>query len=261
MTQSVINRTEVLLIQMFRWVVILFLAGILIVSIWLAANGMLSLPRSRNSPEPARAAPSLVVPFNEWLADNKPKEPAQTVSAAHPPASARVGEDPAAVTLAAHANALWPIVAAYQKECSVPNPFSKEQFVDSLRQTNLQLVLSSYPDDYATSQVTFVKQALENPETIKLCLSRKVGIFLSIIEFHGKHYEGHVMRTKAFNEGERQRILEFASREERERNQQFIEAQRMLTLAAGAFGLFLSVILLLVFTRIEVNLRAIAARS
>jgi hypothetical protein len=259
MQPNAINRAELLFIQIFRWILIAALAIILVGAIVLGAKGLLSWPAPARQPEPVKPPPALAVPYEEWLAEQTPPNPA-----APPPTQTTSVKEPKAdhtQRFTRQLELLWPLVAAYQQACKPPNALTQEQFFESMRLTDWERTLAGRPDDFLASQVQFVKQALESPQTIALCASRKSGLFLSILEFHRRRYDAHTLYVRRFEEAERTRVEKFMSEQERRRTRELADARQTLTFAAFGIGLFVAVVLLLIFSRIEVNLRTIANRQ
>lgn len=225
----------------------------------LALRGVRTLLVSPSAPPPKTAAPA--ESFDQGallavLAPPTPQAPAASAESGALAASA-AARDPREVAYAAQANGLWDTVQRYQTACGLATPVTREQFLEGLRQSNLAGELAKRGSNYAESQLRFLTQSLSNPEVVRLCKSGKSGIFFATLEHHGKQWDAYQSRTLRMEVQEREREEAFNRTEELRVAMAQQDGYRLLTLAGGAFAAFMSLVLLLIFARIEFNLRGL----
>ena len=154
-------------------------------------------------------------------------------------------------------SALWSAVQPYQTACGVSPPLTQEQFVEGLRQSSLEGTIAARDAAYAADQIEFVKRSLSNGSVITLCKVGKSGIFFAILEYHRRTWDQLRRESKQAEDAEQRRIEEFRRSEFARVAEEHAGGYRWLTLAGIGFASFMSLALVLIFARIESNLRGL----
>jgi len=149
----------------------------------------------------------------------------------------------------------------YQASCGAASPLTREQFVEGLRQSTLETELRQRGRPFAESQLQFAKQSLSNPSVVQLCKTGKGGIFFGMLEHHRVTWDRHVRDMREFNDAAREREEKFLRLEGLRVADARAEGYRQMMLAAAASGVFMSLALVLIFARIETNLRDLKPAS
>lgn len=246
------DKFEFLLIGLFKVILVLAVCAALVFCGWSVVKGAASLSAAPANPPARITAPEIKFDQGELLRSLTPQAPTSTASAeaGRAQAAAPVPQSPQDTQI----DALWALVVPYQKACGTA-PLTKEQFVEGLRQTTFGVALLRRGEEYARSQLKFADESLRNPEVITLCKSGKTGIFLTVLEQHRLMWDRNQEMRKRFDaeqaDAERRFIRQEGDRVEAEKTAGY----RYLTLAATAFGGFMALVLVLIFARIESNLR------
>ena len=259
MQNSSFGKLELSLLNLFRWAIISSMFLLIVSVVVLLGVGLFNLTYSPNSPKPAESAPPPSISGMDFLHSMNP--PAEKKAAASSAVPTALAPDSNEALFRAQAEKLWQHVNKYQVDCSITSPLNKADFVDTLRQSPLKSVLESRGPDFPASQDIFVKETLGNKDVIKLCRSGKTGLFFSSIEFHRSNWDRQVQQAKYFEAKERVRVAEFEAVEVRKAVEKKAMAYEALRGAVIGFGFFMMVALLLIFARIESNLRGLNIKS
>jgi hypothetical protein len=247
------SKLELSLLGIFRWMIISAMFCMIAAAVVLLAVGLFNLPYTPASPEPAKAAPKPTVSGAEFLNFLNPVVEKTSAPTAGLPTTLAPDSNEAAFR--AQAEQLWQHVSKYQIDCGITAALGKADFIESLRQSPLKNVLESRGPGFAESQNLFVRATLSNNEVIKLCRSGKTGWFFSSIEFHRSSWDSQIKKASSFEAMERARVADFEAAEIRKAVERKAFAYDTLRGSAIAFGLFMMVSLVLIFARIESNLR------
>jgi hypothetical protein len=155
------------------------------------------------------------------------------------------------------AERLWAHVSKYQTDCALASKLSKTDFIEALRQTPLREILEKRGNVFALSQDAFVKENLASEEVIALCKSGRGGLFFSVLEFHRSSWDQQTRQAVEFDVQERSRVAGFENAEAARVDARKANSYQLFIGAAIAFGLFMSVSLVLIFARLESNLRGV----
>lgn len=247
------DKFEFLLIGLFKVVLVIAVCAALVFCGWSVVKGAASLSAAPASPPARITAPEAKFEQGELLRALAPPTATPTATAEF---TARVQAAAPAPQSAQdkQIDALWALVVPYQKACGTA-PLAKEQFAEGLRQTMFGVALVRRGEEYARSQLQFVDESLRNPEVVALCKSGKTGIFLTVLEQHRLMWDRNQEMRKQFENEQADAERRFF-RQERDR----VEVEKAagyhhLMLAAAAFGGFMGLVLVLIFARIESNLR------
>lgn len=249
---------ELFLLNIFKWVVIATMVILIAGALWLAGTGVVQISRTEATPPVPKTAPAPAVAVSGFLEAVRPPKVEKTADTAQPLAAATTLEtDTAEAKFKAQAEGLWPIISKYQVDCGTSSPLSKVDFQESLQRTPLKRILETRDADFALSQVAFVKEALASQDILKLCKSGIGGLFMGALEFHRSSWDEQVQEARDFENRELSRVAEFKAREQAAVQDSKASAYKTFLSAAIAFGLFMSVAMVLIFARIESNLRGV----
>lgn len=260
---SAIKKIEETYLNLFKIVLLLILTVALFAAIGLAIKGWLDSRAEPAAVAPAEVAPPPKVDFEDFIKSlEQSEEPAPEPAPATPnepsTSPAQPPVDPLEQMVDKYINSAWEAYNTYQTGCMVENPQDRASFVgwEPLRNF-FRGNFEDFGEAFARSQDEFFKAVLPDPRVIEACV-RAQGrgrIFVKSVEWHHKQW---VAALKASNEYDRREL----SREEAERSLARLEAaatrasgQQMLWAALIAFGVFMSLALLLIFSKIESNLR------
>ena len=120
-------------------------------------------------------------------------------------------------------------------------------------------MFSTYGEEFAESQDKFEKAVLGNKRIIQICIEKKgqAHALAVSLDWYEKEYSKQLQEGKKFDEQELERVK---SEQENEYNNvaaKKTEATQSLIVALGAFGVFMALMLLLIFSKIESNLRGV----
>lgn len=229
---------------------------LIVATVFFIGRGALQWPGAAKPPEPARQVPPFALSSQDFLSSLKDqaKSTNENVPGGMP---STLAEDTREATFREQATRLWVAANKYQGDCGIAAPLSKVEFIESLRQTPLKQILEMQGLEYAASQEVYVKEVLGNPETVKLCRTGKTGLFFSTLEFHRARWEAQKRHAKEFERQELARVQGAQEAESLRISAGQADSYRTFITAAIAFGLFMSVALVLIFARLESNLRGV----
>lgn len=251
------GRLELFLLGIFKWVVIVAMLVFIAATAWLCGYGLLQLFHSPAVPEPAKLAAKPGFSSADFLQAINPKQSDKTTGGSQGATPSTLVEDTSESAFRVQAERLWLHVQKYQSDCSVGAPLGKIDFIESLRITPLKTILESRGNEFAISEDAFVKDILGNPEVVKLCKSGRLGIFFSVLEFHRSNWDRQVQDGKLFEAGEQERLKAFEQAEANLAASRKATSSQAFLGGAMAFGLFMCVALVLIFARLESNLRGV----
>lgn len=249
------SNLELFLLNIFKWVVITSMLALIAATVWLVGTGLWQLPLLTSVPPPAKAAPKPIFSNAEFFQAIKPQPSDKAVATPQAAVPSTLAPDTGEAEFRAQAERLWTYASKYQTDCKVAAPLSKSDFMESLRQTPLKHILESRGSEFAVSQDVFVKNILSSEDLVKLCKMGRTGLFFTVLEYHRSNWDRQVQDAKDFEARERDRIANF---EETEANRVVASKARAYQAFLGAaisFGLFMGVALVLIFARLESNLR------
>jgi len=256
---SAIKKIEETYLNLFKIVLLLILTVALFAAIGLALKGWID---SRAQPErvaPAETAPPPKVDFEDFLKSlQQTDEPAQTPEPVAPTAPAPVQVDPLDEMVKKYIDSTWPIYNTFQTACLIEQPDTKEDFLawDGLRNF-YRGNFKRFGEPFAMSQDGFIKSIYPDPRVVKLCIERNsdTRIFGRGLEWHREQWILAVDAAERYNEQERRREQAKQLEARMEATAKRAMGAQMLWAALISFGVFMSLALLLIFSKIESNLR------
>ena len=276
-----IQKLEEVYLGIFKVVIIGLLTVALVVSAVLLIRGGLQFMAQPVAPAPAKKAvrenideKSPVVATDGFLESLKPKEvePQKPLSpevkksedAPKPVVNVDLMDDLITQSL----EKLWVHVGAYQTACSIDFSMSRETFINSFPRRVMKGWFQRYGADFASSQDNFEKAVLGSPEAIDQCkkTNGKGGVVIKSLDWHHTQYaklvdEANYAKQKAtqiadsYDEGEIRRVAEEYRDELRRVEISKAASIFSLIISASAFGVFMSLAMLLILSKIESNLR------
>ena len=259
MKKSVLSKFEEVYLTIFKVVIIVVLSIALIVSGVMLVKGLSDMNVKPRIPSPARKASKPNVNIDKFLNEFDPKE--QTAPA--PPIQENKTQAPKDTSLDVMVDKylanLWLYVDDYQKQCSLENPVNKDDFMNTFPKYVFKNLFSAYGEEFAESQDKFEKAVLGNKRIMQICIDKKgqAQVLAASLGWHEKEYSKQLQEGNKFEEKELERVK---SEEENEYNKvaaKKAQGTQSLIVALGAFGVFMALMLLLIFSKIESNLRGV----
>lgn len=260
MSGPVLKQIEETYLKIFRIVLLLVLTIILIATLYIAGQGALQFMESPKPVDPAKTAPPPDISVEKFLDqfDEKPvdKAPPRTVSQ---PAQKKD------TTLDDKVNAqiarLWVHFDKFQVACRIDlnARADKKIFEDGFNLRGMRNLLERLGDEYFISQDLFQKTLLEHPRAIQLCLDKRgrAGIFFPSLEWHADQWIEQKNSAEEFNASEKKRVENETLAEDLRVAAAKAAGTAQLILAAQIFAAFMALALLLIFAKIESNLRGV----
>lgn len=245
------GKLEVKMLNAFKGVVVSVMILLLLVTVWFVLAGVLVLPFKSETTSPEQKASSPTFSPQQFL---DTLTPAVTKGESREASKDDSKEKASEAKFVAHVQAMWPAVEKYMQQCG-KSVLTQDEFIETLRSTNLSRVLTRQGDDYAASQIAFVQKVLSTPDFVSMCKQGRSGLFLNMLEWHRTQWIEQSEAAKEFEYKERKRVHDFNEAERMRVEAAKAGAIQSFMMAAVAFGLFMSVALLLIFARIESNLR------
>jgi hypothetical protein len=263
MENSKINKIEELYLKIFKIVILAVLSLTLFVSVVMILKSASEYFATPVVPEPAKVAPQPSVGIDQFLKEldkkevpvpNEPKaEPTETVKP-------EVKKDTSLDDMVEkYVGNIWLYTDSYQKACQSPIQSTKDEFMKGFPKRIIREWFNVYGKTFAESQDNFEKMLLSNQRVIQICKEKqgKAGILFRSLDWHRDQWVKQLNEGEAFEKKEAIRVAAFERAEERRVALKKEDAYVSLVTAAIAFGIFMSLALLLIFSKIESNLRNI----
>lgn len=154
---------------------------------------------------------------------------------------------------------LWPLLDNYQNSCNVNPKVEKDTFIQSFPKSVLRNWLLAYGNDFFVDQVKFVGEVLRSKEVIEKCIESKgtSQVFTKSLDWHKEQWiETKELKDKRDTES-REEIENFIRSEELRVSAENAQGYTKLTFFIWTIGIFISIASLIIFSRIESNLRQI----
>ena len=262
MENNNLNKIEDLYLKIFKIVILVVLSITLVVSVVMVLKGTSEYFASPSAPDPAKSAPVPTVGVDTFIKELDKKDappppeqaPAAPVQEKPPVKDTRLDD-----MVDKYVLNLWTYLDTYQKACKVPNPPDKETFLKSFRKDIMKSWFEEYGEDFAKSQDSFEKSLLSNQRVIQICIEKegKAGIFFRSLDWHRTQWVKQLKEGQIFEQKEAQRVAKFEAQEAMRVAEKKAQAFQSLITAISAFGMFMSLALLLIFSKIETNLRGV----
>lgn len=256
-----LKKIELLYLKIFKIIIIGVLSIALLTSLILLLIGANKLFTTARSPEPAQVAPKPKVDINEFLnsltVETTPT-PVKKTSRRMKKQTATISEQSLNDMVDNSIDKLWTYVDAYQKACNIPKQIDKPTFLKKFPRKMIKDWFRDFGPDFADSQDSFEKSLLSNDKTIQISKDNpKYAILMYSLIWHAGKWQQEINNAKEFERREERRVKSF----EVEENARVLEARAgslaTFTSALIAFGVFMSLALLLIFSNIESNLKDI----
>lgn len=261
MKKSVLSKFEEAYLTIFKIVIIVILSIALIVSGVMLVKGLSDMNAKPVIPSPARKAPKPNVNIDKFLNEFDHKEQ----PAPAPPIQENKTQIPTDASLDIMVDKyvanLWLYVDDYQKQCSLADSINKDVFINTFPKDIFKNLFSTYGEEFAESQDKFEKAVLGNKRIIQICIEKKgqaqAHALAVSLDWYEKEYSKQLQEGKEFDEQELERVKSEKENEYNKAAAKKAEATQSLIIALGAFGVFMALMLLLIFSKIESNLRGV----
>jgi len=251
------SNLELFLLGIFKWVVIAAMLVLIASMIGLVGLGLVQYSSTPVAPEPAKSSSKPTFSSAAFIQSVKPQQADKATPPVKDAQPSTLAVDTGEEVFRVQAERLWMHVNKYQADCALVSPLSKTDFMEALRQTPLKNIIEKRGNDFAASQDAFAKENLANEEIIKLCKSGRGGLFFSLLEFHRSSWDQQTRQAMEFDAQERSRVARVEDSEAARVSARKANSYQLFIGAAIAFGLFMSVALVLIFARLESNLRGV----
>ncbi len=255
-----LKKTEELYLQIFKVTIIVALSISLVASVIMliiGANGYLfSAP---TKPMPAQVAPPPKIEVQGFVQSFVASEKPSPVPTAAPALVKPKGITPnhALTPSSDSLEKIWGYADQYQRKCNLPVQMSKDQFLKKIKElTGSPRALNL---EFINSQDAFIKALLEDPATVELGKSQTVvtKIVAAAMAWHAKEWHRQIEEGRHFEAREAVRVAQFLAEENLRAASKKVFMGTMLLGSLWAFGVFLALALILIFSKIETNLREI----
>lgn len=258
MKKSVLNKFEEVYLTIFKVVIIVVLSIALIASGVMLVKGLTEMNAKPGTPSPAKKASRPNVNIDKFLEEFDQKEqpaPATPQQERKPEVKDTSLDD----MVDEYVTKLWTYFDGYQKLCSVANPVSKDDFMNSFPKQVMKNLFHTYGKEFADSQDKFEKAVLENKRIIQICVEKQgqAQVFFRSIDWHIREYRKQLEEANKFDEQEIARVENETHNEELKAAAKKAQGTQSLIVSLGAFGVFMALMLLLIFSKIESNLRGV----
>ena len=256
---SALVKIEETYLKLFKIVLLLILTLALLAAIVTVIKGLVDFTAKPEPVEPAQTAPEPKVDVDAFIkALEKRDEPPAPTPAAPAPQAPRA--HPMDELAAAHLAKAWGYYDAYQKACNVPNKIEQDGFMTSdFPRNSFRNWFRKFGPNFAESQDKFISTVLANPSVIKICIDKqgRGGVFSGALNWHVEEWADAVEAAAKFNREEQNRVVRQERAAEERAMATRMEGVQMLWGALISFGVFMSLALLLIFSKIETNLRGV----
>ncbi len=260
MEKSFLSKVEEVYLTIFKVVIIIVLSIALIVSGFMLVKGLTDMNVKPNIPSPAKKAPQPNVSIDKFLNEFDPKEQPTPAPPIQGEGKQEVKDTSLDDMVDAYLAKLWIYYQGYQTQCSMPTPVNKDDFMNSFPKYILKAWFSEYGVAFAESQDKFEKALLAHARIIQICKDKQgqAHAFSKSLDWHFNEYSKQIKEGEKFEAQEIERVTSEESNEALRVAAKKAQAIQSLYVALGAFGVFMSLMLLLIFSKIESNLRGVS---
>lgn len=262
MSKDRMKKIEEFYLQIFKFVVLIVLSLALVASGVMAAKGISEFFARPGRPVPARKAPKPSVDTNEFIRSfdvkvkpvDTPVEPAKA-AAPNEPAKDHSLDD----MVDSYLGKIWVYADAFQKACSMPIQLDEAKFLKALPRNEIKDWFRTSGLEFAESQDKFEKDVLSNDKVIQAGKEQTVmtEMVTRSLWSHRVAWQKSVRDARNFEAEENMRVGAFGAEESARVMIKKLQAAKSLMTALTAFGIFMSLALLLIFTKIETDLKGI----
>jgi hypothetical protein len=252
MNRPLLTRIEEGYLKLFRIAILVVLTLVLVATVAIGVQGALKTMAQPKAIEPAKTAPAPAVSVEEFLKEFD-KQPEAEAEAPAGPADAAPAQPDTTLDdkVSAQIARLYGYFDGYQRACRIADDARVDQrtFEASFNRRVMRGLLEELGDPYFQSQDGFEKALLAHPRVIEICVQRQ-----------GRHLEqwrAKIKEGEEFEDAELERVEAETAAEAERVIAEKAAGKAQLMVAAGLFGVFISLALLLIFAKIESNLRGV----
>ena len=259
MSRPLLTRIEEAYLKLFRIALLVILTLVLVATLAMAVQGGLKAMTKPQAIAPAREAPAPAVGVDEFIKEFD-KQP---MPEAPPPVDAAPAEPDTALDdkVTAQIRKLYGYFDGYQRACRIPADAQVDQrtFESSFNRRVMRGLFAELGDPYIASQAAFEKALLSHPRIIEICIERqgKAQVFWASMNWHLDQWRLKVEEAEEFTVAEAERVERETAEEAARVAAAKAAGMQQLLIALGMFGAFISLALLLIFAKIESNLRGV----
>jgi hypothetical protein len=254
MEKTKLQKIEESYLGIFKFVLLLALSVSLLATVTLLAIGGSRFLDKPEKPVPEKEPPKVEINLDKFIQQLTPNEKTQIEESPPKRNEAEIALDKM-VNL--YVGKLWIHFDSYQKQCEAPVMVDRETFEKSFPKIIMRSWFKSYGQEFAESQDKFASAVINNPKAIQICKDRKGrgGVFTSLLDWHRDEWVRQSSSIQKFKSDERERVSQFNRSEELRIAAKMAEGTMLFWAALIAFGTFMSIAMLLIFSKIETNLR------
>ena len=262
MTRPLLTRIEEGYLKLFRIAILVVLTLVLVATVAMGVQGALKTMARPKAIEPAKTAPAPAVSVEEFLKefDKQPEAEAKPQDA---PADAVPAKPDTTLDdkVSAQIARLFGYFDGYQRACRIDGEARVDQrtFEASFNRRVMRGLLEELGDPYFASQDGFEKALLSHPRVIEICIQRqgRAQVFWNSMNWHLEQWRARIKEGEEFEAAELARVETETAAEAARVMAAKAEGKTQLMVAAGLFAVFISLALLLIFAKIESNLRGV----
>lgn len=265
MNQNKIQRVEETFLNIFKIALIVILSVALIITVGYALKGVSEFMATPKQAEKAKEPEKLKIDLEDFLNYINPKEPEKKQELPAPTENDQPNSEKPKIESKSELDVLvdtyvlklFTYLDPYQKACKVPIQVDQDSFMKSFPKNIIKGWFNAWGKDFADSQDNFMKMVLADPRVIELCRKNegKGQIFTRSLDWHRDIFKNYILEKNKFINEEKLRISNFERQEEMRVSIEHAKAISTFTFAGGSFVIFMSLTLLLIFAKIESNLR------
>lgn len=260
MSRPLLTRIEDAYLKLFRIALLVLLTLVLVAAVALAVDGAKKAMTKPDAVAPARDAPPPAVGIDAFI-EEFDKEPMREVV---PPKDATPSAPDTTLDdkVTAQIRKLYGYYDGYQKACRIPADAQVDQrtFESSFDRRTMRNLFKELGDPYIESQAAFEKALLSHPRIIAICIERqgRAQVFWASMNWHLDQWRLALQAAEEFTVAEAERVERETAAEAARVAAAKAAGKLQLYIALGMFGAFISLALLLIFAKIESNLRGVA---
>ena len=262
MTRPLLTRIEEGYLKLFRIAILVVLTLVLVATVAIGVQGALKTTARPKAIEPAKTAPAPAVSVEEFLKEFD-KQPEAEAEAPAGPADAAPAQPDTTLDdkVSAQIARLYGYFDGYQRACRIADDARVDQrtFEASFNRRVMRGLLEELGDPYFQSQDGFEKALLAHPRVIEICVQRqgRAQVFWNSMNWHLEQWRAKIKEGEEFEAAELERVEAETAAEAERVIAEKAAGKAQLMVAAGLFAVFISLALLLIFAKIESNLRGV----
>lgn len=263
MSQGMLDKIEVAYLKIFKIIVIIILTVALFISLYTLIKGTGEMFATPKDPSPPKTAPAPSISIDKFIEQIEPKKEAPQTPLEQnqeQPIKKEVKTNPDKQLddmTTAYVNKLFTYLEGFQKSCGVKDPVDKTSFDKNFPKHIVKQWFKDFGVTFADSQDAFEKGVLSNQKVIKICKDAegKGGIFYKSLDWHKDVWIAQLNEGRKFESKEEARYEREKAQEIARADMKRAQAMATLYMSLVSFGVFISLALLLIFSKIETNLR------